>query len=464
MADAEGVRDARARPETGRLAYTDTPESTPPMALQTRLLHKLARVPDELDLGGRTEDAIARSFLVLVATNFLTKLGDSLASPKITLTWLLQSIGASPLAVGMLVPIRESGSMLPQIWLADHVNGRSRIGWLFRVGTAVQGLAVLAMVAAAWSLGGTVAGWTIVLLLVLFSLGRCLCSIVWKAVLGKSIPKRLRGQTTGWSSSAAGLAASAVGLLLLWQADSRNLAVILSLLVAAGAIWLVANAVYGLLHEPPDHDEAGRRDTNVIERFRLLAEERDFRGFVIARGLLMASALVAPFYILLAGEGGESSPATFGGLIVANGVASLVSAPFWGRFSDVSSRRVLMLSGSIVSVLGFATGLVGLLLPTLFATVWFVPLLYFVLEVAHQGVRVGRKTYVVDLAGDDERVDYVSTSNSLIGILLLVVGAITGAIAIVLPPLALIVIFSCLALAGVLMSGRLPEVQLPDRD
>ena len=237
------------------------------MALQTRLLHTLARVPDDLDPGGRSEDAIARSFLVLVATNFLTKLGDSLASPKITLTWLLQTVGASPLAVGMLVPIRESGSMLPQIALADHVNGRARIGWMFRVGAAVQGLAVLAMVAVAWLFDGTVAGWLIVSLLVLFSLGRCLCSIVWKAVLGKTVPKRLRGQTTGWSSSAAGLAACAVGaLLLLWRPDSRNLAVILSLLAAAGATWLIATAVYGLLHEPADHDSAGRRDTDVLER------------------------------------------------------------------------------------------------------------------------------------------------------------------------------------------------------
>ena len=44
----------------------------------------------------------------------LTKLGDALASPKTTLAWTLGALGAPAWMVGLLVPIRESGSMLPQ--------------------------------------------------------------------------------------------------------------------------------------------------------------------------------------------------------------------------------------------------------------------------------------------------------------------------------------------------------------
>ena len=43
---------------------------------------------------------------------------------------------------------------------------------------------------------------------------------------------------------------------------------------------------------------------------------------------------------------------------------------------------------------------------------------------AHSGVRVGRKTYVVDLATGNQRTDYVAISNSVIGVLLLVVGTV----------------------------------------
>ena len=40
----------------------------------------------------------------------LTKLGDALASPKTTLAWTLGALGAPAWMVGLLVPIRASGS------------------------------------------------------------------------------------------------------------------------------------------------------------------------------------------------------------------------------------------------------------------------------------------------------------------------------------------------------------------
>ena len=63
-------------------------------------------------------------------------------------------------------------------------------------------------------------------------------------------------------------------------------------------------------------------------------------------------------------------------------------------------------------------------MPELSGTVWFLPLAYFVLSVAHSGVRVGRKTYVVNLATGNKRTDYVAISNTTIGVLLLMVGSV----------------------------------------
>ena len=46
------------------------------------------------------------------------------------------------------------------------------------------------------------------------------------------------------------------------------------------------------------------------------------------------------------------------------------------------------------------------------ASAWFLPLAYFVLSVAHQGVRVGRKTYVVNLAGGNKYSYQMDPANS----------------------------------------------------
>ena len=85
------------------------------------------------------------------------------------------------------------------------------------------------------------------------------------------------------------------------------------------------------------------------------------------------------------------------------------------------------------------------------------PVAYFVLSVAHSGVRVGRQTYVVDLAEGNRRTDYVAVSNTVIGLLLLAAGAI-GALATVIPTTGVIGLLSLMGPAGAAMSARLPEV------
>ena len=50
----------------------------------------------------------------------------------------------------------------------------------------------------------------------------------------------------------------------------------------------------------------------------------------------------------------------------------------------------------------------------------------FVLSLAHEGVRLGRSTYLVDMADEETRAHYTAVSNTLIGVLLLLMGAVSG--------------------------------------
>lgn len=82
----------------------------------------------------------------------------------------------------------------------------------------------------------------------------------------------------------------------------------------------------------------------------------------------------------------------------------------------------------------------------------------FILSVAHAGVRVGRKTYLVDLAGGNRRTDYVAVSNTLMGILLLFAGALSMLLAL-FSNFVVILVFSLLGLVGVWLAQGLPDVQ-----
>lgn len=69
----------------------------------------------------------------------------------------------------------------------------------------------------------------------------------------------------------------------------------------------------------------------------------------------------------------------------------------------------------------------GLAELTMAGTVWFHAFALFLLAFAHQGVRLGRATYVVDLATQETRAAYTAVSNTVIGVLLLAFGALAGA-------------------------------------
>lgn len=105
---------------------------------------------------------LVKSIAFLIGSTFLTKTADTLANPKIILTALLQSMGTSSFAISALVPLRESGALTPQIWLAGLVTRYQRLGTLYRVGTVIQGLAAGGMLLSAWQLDGQRAGWAIV--------------------------------------------------------------------------------------------------------------------------------------------------------------------------------------------------------------------------------------------------------------------------------------------------------------
>lgn len=401
-----------------------------------------------------------RNTFKLVVSQFLINLGDVLINPKVTLPWLLQSLGAPLYLLGWLVPIRESGSLLPQLVIA-HFIYRVRIRkWVWVLGSLIQSLSVVVIGCAALLLEGASAGWTIVSALIIFSVARGLNSVASKDVLGKTVVKNKRGRVTGWSSSASGLITIGIAVCTLFFLDSvqgDRFFYVLGI-VAATLVWLLAALIYSFVKEPlSEVGDKGKKLGDVFKELSLLKTDSVFREFVIARSLFLCAALSAPYYVLIAQQGSENNVSVLGLFILASGLASLLSSPFWGLFSDYSSRKV-MASASFLSAF---TGVALFSIVEFYSDVSFrivvIVILYFVLNVAHQGVRIGRKTYLVNLGEGIKRTSYVSVSNTIIGFILLVMSSVS-LLAYSISLASLVLVFSLITLAGVYMVIRLPEV------
>ncbi|MCF3648895.1 MFS transporter [Synoicihabitans lomoniglobus] len=425
--------------------------------------HALAEDEDARACKAISDEAcqtVPGNFLKILSAQTLTGLGDRLANPKTTLAWLLQAVGAPAIFLALIVPLREAGSLLPQLFIAGYLRRMPLRKWFWVVGAICQAAAVAGFAVVATTLEGAPAGFAVVALVGVFSLARGLSSIASKDVIGKTIPKQRRGRLRGWISSlSGGLAIGAGGLLLLQsqETDAAPSTYAVWLLFAALA-WVAAALVYSGVHEFPGETDGGANAwSQAWQRLELLRRDAPFRDFVIVRALAIGSGLSAPFVISLAHAELGGKAIWLGVFVIVDGLAAMLSAPIWGRLADRSSRTVLRVAMSATAMLLLTViGLSFLDLPLWVARIVF-PLVFFLLGVSHSGVRLGRKTYLVDMAEGNQRTDYVAVSNSVIGVLLLVAGGITGALSLVSTPLALAVFALC-AIAGAVVGRRLPDV------
>jgi predicted MFS family arabinose efflux permease len=177
---------------------------------------------------------------------------------------------------------------------------------------------------------------------------------------------------------------------------------------------------------------------------------------VLARTLLLVSALAPPFLVALATEIGGAGLAGLGPFVIGSGVAALVGGRLWGRFADRSSRLVMVwAAGSAAAIVLLLLGV--LRLEGVRELELLYPGAYLLLAIAHTGARIGRKTYVVDLAEGNRRTDYVAVSNAAMGLLLLATGAISAAIA-SLGAEAALLFLAALGVLAVPVGRSLPEV------
>jgi hypothetical protein len=400
------------------------------------------------------------SALTLVGALTLQKVGDRIVDPKTVLAWLFAALAAPTALTGLLVPVRESGSLLPQAALVPVVRRFAQRKWVWVIGAAGMALAVGVMALLAASTTGTVAGLGILVALAVFALSRSLSSISSKDVLGRTVPKGERGQVTGVSSITSGLVAITVGLAIrMWGGQQTGPVFFALLLGGAALLWIGAGAVFATVREPPGERDESLDAGSIVAALALLGEDAIFRRFVTARTLLLVSALAPPFIVTLATARGDVRLSGLGPFIIAQGVASLIGGRIWGRVADRSSRRVIILAAGLASIT-ILCFLAIIAVDRVGAWALTYPLAYFALALIHTGSRIGRKTYVVDLAGGDERTNYVAVSNTAMGVLLLVAGAVSAGLASLGATWAL-GFLAALGLLGVPVARGLPEVGAP---
>lgn len=399
----------------------------------------------------RNEEANARRF---IWSNGLQNIGDQVVAPKTVLPWLFNAAGVPAAFTSFLVPIRESGSMLPQAFLSPWVTSQSSRKRVWLIGSWGQALASAGIALSALLLEGSALGIAVIVLLAVHAVFRSICSIAGKDVQGRTISKGHRGDITGRATALAGGFTLAIGLALSFIPNELPQWSLAALLAGGASMWALASLVFMRIDEPtPDTDTSNGQ--GFKDMWKLVTSDRDLQRFLIVRSLMLVTALSTPFIVVLGSREGADLTG-LGAFIVASGGASLLGARISGRLSDKSSKRTMAWAAGFAStVLILLVASAQLVDDTINA--WVMPLGFFLVNLAHTAVRVSRKTYLVDMADGDRRTMITGAANTVMGIVLLVVGAISSAVAL-LGPQAALIFLAVVGYAGVFGAANLKEV------
>jgi hypothetical protein len=410
--------------------------------------------------GTTTEDVRpgeARNGMVHVVALILTKTADALIDPKLVLAWLLTALAAPSAMVGLLVPVREAGALLPQLAFARKVEASPERKRFWALGSAVQGLAAFGIAVAALLLTGALAGGVILVCLAVLAVARSASSVSYKDALARTIAKRRRGAITGLAASIASISVFGVGFLMATGLFDVAVAPLAAIIAVAGAAFLLASLIFMTLREPQTDPEDTGDDGSLVALIQPILTDAQLRLFVASRAALAVTALAPPFIIMLSAATGRSALDGLGPLVMASTAASVLASYLWGRLSDHSSRQTLMVAGALGSAVFAVVGALGLAFGGLGGTFGAAAAI-FAAQIAYEGVRAGRKLHLTDMAEDAFRARYTALSNTLIGLALLA-GGLFGLAADRFGPASVLVTFAVIAALGAVLARGLEEVQ-----
>lgn len=355
------------------------------------------------------------------------KLSDVLLSAKTTLPALMSAAGAPAWMAQLLVPLRESGALLPQMAYAYMLRNQRRRDTAWQVSMLLQFISGVLLISLGLHLEGALAGLAIIMSLTFMSLARAMTSLTMKDIQGQHVLKGSRGRLIGGASTFSSLISVTVAIAALLGSSKMSS----SQLIVIASIALLSKLFCMWLMRPLNT----LVDTEQRAVKKGLYFDKPLIHFVIVRAFLAHTALIAPVFVM-SYSGNLSYSLAY--LIIAQGLANFLSSYLWGWLSDISAL-LCMRAGASIAILASLTLLMSpLYYHNLTSETFFIVGLFFILGIGHQGVRTGRKIYGVDIATEQHRTEFIATSNTLVGLAILALGVIYSALTVFSTELSLI--------------------------
>ena len=372
-----------------------------------------------------------RNFRLGVINGALFTLAETLMDPTLVMVAFVSALTSSPLLIGLIVPLRNTGWFLPQLYVSTFLqswpykkplySAMAVIRTLAWGGVAIsvalvrEPAALLALVIGLFAVNAFAAGFA---------------GLVFMSVVAKTIPPRRRTGFFAWRLTTGGILAIGAGFVVrVVLAQDSHLVFPRNFLLLFGAAFVFSVAgllAYNRTDEPPDTEvpPGTTLRSQLRKARRVLATDLTYQAFLKMRMALMLAGVATPFFVVWARLRFGVPPEWVGIYLATVTAASLVSNPLFGHFSHRASNHKLMaaaaLAGLLMVTLVLALAVAGVFQPIspTVAGLWLIPV--FILSgIREAGIGVTASSLLLDLAPSARRPLYVGFTHSVLGLILL---------------------------------------------
>ncbi len=368
------------------------------------------------------------NFGVNLVDGALFMLAQSFISSTTILPFFVSRLTDNPFYIGLLAVIAHGGWLVPQLFSAGPIERTARKkAWLVNLGFFIERVPLMLLPATAL-VAVRAPEWALISFLLtfaVFNLGAGIIAPAWQDLIAVCFPPTRRGRLLGISmfvgTIAGALGANGSSRILDSQPFPRNFTILFGL---AAILMMLGWVALALTREPVRR--VRRSEENRLRIWtrlgRIVRRDRNFRRFLIARGLMAVSGMGMAFVTAAAVSRWDVPGGTVGNYTVALLVGQAAGNLLFGFLADRKGHKLSLVIGALAVTLAYA--MAGLAAS---------PILYYVvfllLGAFNSAMIVSGLMIVLEFVGSEQRPTYVGITNTIIGTVMVVIPLVGGGLA-----------------------------------
>lgn len=326
----------------------------------------------------------------------------------------IQRMGGDAVAIGAVPVLWNLGASFPQLFLGQQKNDEKFVkpaivhySVLYRSSFLFTALIIY------FILGHIPVSFSVPITLSLILMITILGSVPgprWVTLFSKTTPVKLRGRLLAIRQLIGALLGIFAGSIIIVILSSISFPQNFAVLFILCFIFMLVS-LYFLKEVKETEENLGEEIIIIkIKRFdkvkQVLKENKNFRNYLVADGLLLIGLTSSAFFAVYAIERFRLPTSYAGSFTIIFMASTVLGNIIFGYFADIFGHKINLMIMAAVLLLASLSAIVSIN-PLIFGSVFF----FFALAQSIQGI--SRIAFVVELSGEKDRTLYASLLNSI---------------------------------------------------